>query len=345
MSEELWRRLTRSGHFPTSTTYQLTEASPPIGRSRYCLPVIQSGGEKYLSQTEAVGPIWSSYVDARQQDPAATPRRGQWLNQRLLPHLMQPIPCGPPGSRSKSRLPSLEEKFWAGSRDEECSTEVVATIAGVYAEEITGLAWKAQLRSAHGQEVNPTGIIHLPVCFGNKLKSKNLEVDFLVVDVPTAYNVILGRPTLHKSIREKRGGLHIGHSTILLTLLLRSLGLNIQGVSRLVPCAFTFTRRRNKFHLFEMAFVGFEIAVLLKFLSQRLQDLAQIPHGVGTTLLIALLLGLSHPLSRRSRLSFDLLVSSRPPGHLGRPSAFPNTADIGSPAPPGFDISPQLSPP
>ncbi|KAJ8422957.1 hypothetical protein Cgig2_031579 [Carnegiea gigantea] len=32
-------------------------------------------------------------------------------------------------------------------REEECSTEVVATIAGGYAEGITRLAWKAQLRS------------------------------------------------------------------------------------------------------------------------------------------------------------------------------------------------------
>ncbi|KAJ8424602.1 hypothetical protein Cgig2_011529 [Carnegiea gigantea] len=48
-----------------------------------------------------------------------------------------------------------------------------------------------------GQEVNPTGMIRLPLRFGNKVKEKNLEVDFLVVDVPTAYNVILGRPTLH----------------------------------------------------------------------------------------------------------------------------------------------------
>ncbi|KAJ8423820.1 LOW QUALITY PROTEIN: hypothetical protein Cgig2_017383 [Carnegiea gigantea] len=49
-----------------------------------------------------------------------------------------------------------------------------------------------------GQEVNPTGMICFPVRFGDKLKSKNLEVDFLVVDVPTAYNVIVGHPTLHK---------------------------------------------------------------------------------------------------------------------------------------------------
>jgi len=49
-----------------------------------------------------------------------------------------------------------------------------------------------------GQEVNPTGMIHLPFHFGDKVKAKNLEVDFLVVDVPTAYNVILGRPTLYR---------------------------------------------------------------------------------------------------------------------------------------------------
>ena len=46
--------------------------------------------------------------------------------------------------------------------------------------------------------MNPTGIIRLPLRFGDKLKARSLEVDFLVVDVPTAYNVILRRPTLHK---------------------------------------------------------------------------------------------------------------------------------------------------
>jgi len=40
--------------------------------------------------------------------------------------------------------------------------------------------------------------MHLLVRFGYKLKAKNLEVDFLAVDIPTAYNVILGRQTLHK---------------------------------------------------------------------------------------------------------------------------------------------------
>ncbi|KAJ8435076.1 hypothetical protein Cgig2_032967 [Carnegiea gigantea] len=49
-----------------------------------------------------------------------------------------------------------------------------------------------------GQEVNPTGIIRLPLRFGDKVKARSLEVDFLVVDVPTTYNIILGRPILHK---------------------------------------------------------------------------------------------------------------------------------------------------
>ena len=41
-------------------------------------------------------------------------------------------------------------------------------------------------------------MIHLQVRFGDKTKSKSLEVGFLVIDVPMAYNVILGRPTLYK---------------------------------------------------------------------------------------------------------------------------------------------------
>ncbi|KAJ8440108.1 hypothetical protein Cgig2_026459 [Carnegiea gigantea] len=56
-----------------------------------------------------------------------------------------------------------------------------------------------ELRKAlHELEVNPAGIIRLPLCFGDKAKAKNLEVDFLVVDIPTACNVILRRPTLHR---------------------------------------------------------------------------------------------------------------------------------------------------
>jgi len=47
------------------------------------------------------------------------------------------------------------------------------------------------------QEVNPIGVIQLPLQLGGKSMIGNLEVDFLVVDVPTTYNVILGQSTLH----------------------------------------------------------------------------------------------------------------------------------------------------
>ncbi|KAJ8424650.1 hypothetical protein Cgig2_016919 [Carnegiea gigantea] len=49
-------------------------------------------------------------------------------------------------------------------------------------------------------------MIRLPVHFGDKTKSKSLEVDVLVVDVPTTYNVILWLPTLHKKRKERARG-------------------------------------------------------------------------------------------------------------------------------------------
>ncbi|KAJ8427497.1 hypothetical protein Cgig2_028168 [Carnegiea gigantea] len=49
-----------------------------------------------------------------------------------------------------------------------------------------------------GEEVNPTCMISLSLCFDDKLKARNLEVHFLIINVLTTYNVILGHPTLHK---------------------------------------------------------------------------------------------------------------------------------------------------
>ncbi|KAJ8451341.1 hypothetical protein Cgig2_014113 [Carnegiea gigantea] len=364
----------------------------------YRLLVTQSGSRRYLGRTGA--------IDARQRDLVAAPCKGQRPNQQLLPLPMQPIPGEPSGLRNRNRLLSLGRRSRTAThdrtpeaaecqkilqkpaqplpRDEECLTEVVATIAAGYAEGMTrylplskepgttvptivfGGKEAPRFASPHndplvfeikitsvivqrilidtgssdclkklthpgrniialvhsilgfgGQEVNPTGMIRLLVCFSDKLKSKNLEVDFLIVDVPTANNVILRRPTLHKEERrkskEKEGGLHIKLSIILMTLLLRSLGLSIQGVSYLIPCTLTFARSRNKFHLLRVtAFVlgslalvyvvevGLEIDILLKFLNQRHEDFEQIPQGIGPALLIALFLGLSHPFSPRA---------------------------------------------
>ncbi|KAJ8433874.1 hypothetical protein Cgig2_021257 [Carnegiea gigantea] len=194
------------------------------------------------------------------------------------------------------------------------------------------------------QEVNPTGMICLPVCFGDKLKSKNLEVDFLIVDVPTAYNVIPRRPTLHKTRKKeertrKKRGLHIRLSTILLTLLLRS--LSIQGVSCLIPYTLTLARRRNIFHLLEVTTfvlgplalvyvveVGLEIAILLKFLSRVTRTLRKYPEPLQAP-----------PLAGAPSLS------SRPLGHPDQPLAFPSATGTGSLVPPTFGTPPQLSPP
>ncbi|KAJ8449200.1 LOW QUALITY PROTEIN: hypothetical protein Cgig2_027202 [Carnegiea gigantea] len=108
------------------------------------------------------------------------------------------------------------------------------------------------------------GMIQLPVHFGSKLWSKNLEVDFLVIDAPTAYNMILGCPS--------RGGLHIGLSTVLVTLLLRSPGLSIQGVSGFIPCVLTLGGRRHKPHLLRVTTVIGSPLMLIPYSGGRLRN-------------------------------------------------------------------------
>ncbi|XP_065045870.1 uncharacterized protein LOC135677440 [Musa acuminata AAA Group] len=49
-----------------------------------------------------------------------------------------------------------------------------------------------------GDSISPLGAITLPLTLGTPPKSKTVMTTFLVVDLPTAYNAILGRPTLNK---------------------------------------------------------------------------------------------------------------------------------------------------
>ncbi|RWV86458.1 hypothetical protein BHE74_00031569 [Ensete ventricosum] len=44
----------------------------------------------------------------------------------------------------------------------------------------------------------PLGTTTLPITLGQEPRSKTLMVTFMVVGLPTAYNIILGRPTLNK---------------------------------------------------------------------------------------------------------------------------------------------------
>ncbi|XP_064940582.1 uncharacterized protein LOC135594090 [Musa acuminata AAA Group] len=49
-----------------------------------------------------------------------------------------------------------------------------------------------------GDSISPLGAITLPLTLGVPPRSKTVMTTFLVVDLPTAYNAILGRPTLNK---------------------------------------------------------------------------------------------------------------------------------------------------
>ncbi|XP_064987278.1 uncharacterized protein LOC135626017 [Musa acuminata AAA Group] len=50
-----------------------------------------------------------------------------------------------------------------------------------------------------GDSISPLGAITLPLTLGTPPRSKTVMTAFLVVDLPTAYNAILGRPTLNKA--------------------------------------------------------------------------------------------------------------------------------------------------
>jgi hypothetical protein len=49
-----------------------------------------------------------------------------------------------------------------------------------------------------GEVMFPMGIIPLPVTAGTAPQLATVMVDFLVIDRPSAYNAIMGRPALNK---------------------------------------------------------------------------------------------------------------------------------------------------
>ena len=53
------------------------------------------------------------------------------------------------------------------------------------------------LISFSGDRVYPKDIVTLTVIVGNHLRQLTRQLDFLVVDFPLSYNVIIGRPTLN----------------------------------------------------------------------------------------------------------------------------------------------------
>ncbi|RZR90581.1 hypothetical protein BHM03_00018496 [Ensete ventricosum] len=59
-----------------------------------------------------------------------------------------------------------------------------------------------------GDFVSPLGATTIPVTFGGEPRSKTLMVSFMVVKLPSAYNAIIGRPTLNrlKAVNKRQGG-------------------------------------------------------------------------------------------------------------------------------------------
>ena len=54
------------------------------------------------------------------------------------------------------------------------------------------------LRQLRGDKVYSKGIVTLTVTVGTHPRQLTRQLDFLVVDCPSSYNVIIGRPTLNR---------------------------------------------------------------------------------------------------------------------------------------------------
>ena len=59
-------------------------------------------------------------------------------------------------------------------------------------------SYKEELVGFSREKVYPDRFVTLHVTLGNWPKSQTVKVNFLAIDCPSAYNVILGRPTLNK---------------------------------------------------------------------------------------------------------------------------------------------------
>ena len=56
---------------------------------------------------------------------------------------------------------------------------------------------KGNLIGFTGDTIIPNGYVDLKVCFGKKPSAKTIQVRFIIVDCPSAYIAIIGRPTLN----------------------------------------------------------------------------------------------------------------------------------------------------
>ncbi|KAJ8421329.1 hypothetical protein Cgig2_012821 [Carnegiea gigantea] len=205
-------------------------------------------------------------------------------------------------------------------REEECSTEIVATITGGYAKGITWSVWKAQLRGLQqaltaeqgNYEVNPTGMIRLPLHFRDKAKARNLKTkrtktnkDCRTSDARVLIITIL---------------MHRG----LITFIIRSRGLTVKRGGLLIALTVFIKHGWNKILQLRVPILGPSLTAVLDvlnvplqvaFLSKRVrgqgyQEFSKEFCAVLRPALIALMLGLSHPLSFCSSLDLYFGVAS-----------------------------------
>ncbi|KAJ8428535.1 hypothetical protein Cgig2_009778 [Carnegiea gigantea] len=115
-----------------------------------------------------------------------------WRSPHPPPCHMPPIPGARPDLRNRNKLHDLVRNPMKGgaplSGSQLFSLQLDGHRANCGQHPILGFG---------GHKVAPMGVIRLPLRFGDKARSRNLEVDFLVVVVAMAYNVILGCPTLY----------------------------------------------------------------------------------------------------------------------------------------------------
>ena len=58
--------------------------------------------------------------------------------------------------------------------------------------------FESSLVSFSGDRVYPKGIVTLTITVGTHLRQLTRQLDFLVVDCPSSYNMIIGKPTLNR---------------------------------------------------------------------------------------------------------------------------------------------------
>ncbi|KAL0433515.1 UNVERIFIED_CONTAM: hypothetical protein Slati_2685800 [Sesamum latifolium] len=88
---------------------------------------------------------------------------------------------------------------WEKARDSSSSADILfgETYDQMQLGDVPFEAVDTSLYGFAGEVVHPRGMISLPLTLGTSLLRKTCLLKFLVVDIPSVYNVILGRPTLN----------------------------------------------------------------------------------------------------------------------------------------------------